>query len=264
MVDQVVRENPRRFFLSSGHRVVTATHRSRTDGSLLGAAFDAMTVENVIAGARDVRARVATIRPGRPGLRVEDAVREIAARTGLDVPLLRPAASARDRLTGQVALCVAGGALCVSVCAAAIAPALRATLELPRIRAQAGLLAPVSREIANLARARGQAESILALASRREGERRAMIRLLADLSRLAPESTAVLSLRVDSLEGSLVVLAPRVAELLPALDAAREIRGLRIAGAVTKERMSDVQLERAAFRFGRAGTPSRKPPRPRT
>jgi len=62
-----------------------------------------------------------------------------------------------------------------------------------------------------------------------------------------PDSTAMLSLRVDSLEVNLVALSPRVTQVLPALDAVSQ--SVRIIGPVSHEVVDGNRFERAAFRL---------------
>lgn len=78
--------------------------------------------------------------------------------------------------------------------------------------------------------------------------------LLGALSETLPDSTALTSLRVDTLEASFVALAPRAAEVLPALVGVPGAIGQRIVGSVTREIQSGARLERASFRFRRTPT----------
>lgn len=78
--------------------------------------------------------------------------------------------------------------------------------------------------------------------------------LLGALSETLPDSTALTSLRVDTLEASFVALAPRAAEVLPALVGVPGAIGQRIVGSVTRELQSGARLERASFRFRRTPT----------
>jgi hypothetical protein len=79
-----------------------------------------------------------------------------------------------------------------------------------------------------------------------------MTALLGALSEALPESTALVSLRVDSLEGNLVALAPHAADVLPALLDLPGVAAPRIMGSVTREVQGGARVERAAIRFRRA------------
>jgi hypothetical protein len=75
--------------------------------------------------------------------------------------------------------------------------------------------------------------------------------LLGALSETLPDSTALVSLRLDTLEGTFIVLTPQVADVLPPLLGIRELVAPRIVGAVTRENLSGARLERASLRFRR-------------
>jgi hypothetical protein len=77
------------------------------------------------------------------------------------------------------------------------------------------------------------------------------IALLAALSEALPDSTALVSLRVDTLEGNVVVLAPHAATVLPALFDVPGIFVPRIVGSVTREVQGTARVERASIRFRR-------------
>ena len=75
--------------------------------------------------------------------------------------------------------------------------------------------------------------------------------LLGALGEALPDSTALVSLRVDTLEGNLVVLAPHAASVLPALFDVPGIVAPRIVGSVTREVQGPARVERASIRFRR-------------
>src|SRR6185437_1632003 len=85
-------------------------------------------------------------------------------------------------------------------------------------------------------------------------DRGRVTRLLAALSESTPDSTAILTLRVDSAEGALTVIAPQVASVVPALEEVRGVFSPRIVGSITREVIAGVQLERASIRFRRSPT----------
>jgi hypothetical protein len=75
--------------------------------------------------------------------------------------------------------------------------------------------------------------------------------LLGAISEALPDSTAVVSLRLDTLDATFMVLAPHAADVLPSLLDLRSVAAPRIVGAVTREVQAGVRLERASFRFRR-------------
>lgn len=90
------------------------------------------------------------------------------------------------------------------------------------------------------------------------------IALLGALSEALPDSTALVSLRVDTLEGNVVVLAPHAAPVLPALFDVPGVVAPRIVGPVTREVQGTARVERASIRFRRRPTIPVAGPRPAT
>jgi hypothetical protein len=81
--------------------------------------------------------------------------------------------------------------------------------------------------------------------------------LVGEIARALPESTAILTLRIDSLGGTLTVLATHATDVLPQLAELRNIASVRIVGPVTRETVAGAQLERATIRFDRPRVSSR-------
>ena len=75
------------------------------------------------------------------------------------------------------------------------------------------------------------------------------MRLVAQLGQSLPESTAIVSLRVDSVEGSFIAVAPHVTDVLGELGSVDRIQNARIVGGVTREAIAGARVERAALRF---------------
>jgi hypothetical protein len=75
--------------------------------------------------------------------------------------------------------------------------------------------------------------------------------LLGALSEALPDSTAMVSLRIDSLEGNFVALTPHAADVLPQLFEVPDVVAPRIIGSVTREVLGVAHVERAAIRFRR-------------
>jgi hypothetical protein len=79
--------------------------------------------------------------------------------------------------------------------------------------------------------------------------RRAMTFLLADLARLLPTGSALVTLRTDSVGGTIVALAPRAAPLIEKLEQVRGIATVTIVGPVTREVAGAAEVERVTIAF---------------
>jgi hypothetical protein len=80
--------------------------------------------------------------------------------------------------------------------------------------------------------------------------------LLGALSAALPESTALVSLRVDSLDGAFVALTPHAADVLPQLATVPDVVAPRIVGSLTREAVGGAQVQRVTVRFRRPSPPS--------
>ncbi|HTE44810.1 MAG TPA: hypothetical protein VK636_06165 [Gemmatimonadaceae bacterium] len=167
----------------------------------------------------------------------------------------------RTRLLRRAGLTLAGALLIATLVAALFAPGARAhraiavlTREVAFTRASE---LEASRTEAMLRRVTGDLDRIERVRARRG---RTTL-LLAGLSQALPESTALISLRLDSLEGSFVAVTPHAVDILPQLSAVDLIGGARIVGSVTREPLGSIQVERATVRFrtGESRVPSVRP-----
>ena len=149
----------------------------------------------------------------------------------------------------NAAACIA---LITAGAAAALAPGLRAVLLTKASERELQRLSVTQRELASTQSELRRVSDALDGAARFTADRGAVTRMLAAFSEAAPESTAILDIRVDSVEGSFTAIAPRVAELLPALATADGIVAPQITGAVARQTIVGARLERASFRFHRA------------
>ena len=77
-----------------------------------------------------------------------------------------------------------------------------------------------------------------------------MVLLLGALAEALPDSSAIVTLRVDSAAGSMTLLSTSAASAIPRLAAVDVIAEPRIFGAVTREAIGAAQLQRIAVRFG--------------
>jgi hypothetical protein len=150
--------------------------------------------------------------------------------------------------------------LASSVLAAAVAPGVRAA---QTIRYASTALTKVRTSQTEFARLQGElqrASLALERIDQFQAQRGRLTLLLGALSEALPESTALASLRVDSLEGSFVALTPHAADVLPQLTTVTDLIAPRIVGSLTKETVGGAQVQRATVRFTRALSPNRAKP----
>jgi hypothetical protein len=165
-----------------------------------------------------------------------------------------------DRGASWTRLAAAGVLVVASAAAALVAPALAASRTATRAAGRIEELRYVQRELARTQASLVQLSGTLRQLAAFGAERRSMLRLLGALSAATPESTAIVTLRVDGVAGSFGALTPRGAAVLPTLAGLDEITGATIAGPVTREQLGSQELERVTIRFrvqppgrGRAG-----------
>ena len=191
---------------------------------------------------------------GDAGWRFADAFG--AAMAPSRAPMLvhaRAESRARDRWTRLGILTVF---VLASAVAALAAPAMLASRTAERAATRIGELHQVQRELARAQDTLVQLSSTLRQMAAFAAERRSMLHLLGALAETTPESTAIVTLRLDGRGGSLVALAPRAAAVLPALGDLREIMGATISSPVTREQIGAQELERVTIRFQLARTRS--------
>ena len=164
----------------------------------------------------------------------------------------RPRADAshvrRWKWVARAAACIA---VMASVAFALVAPGIHAAryaavwnAELTRSRAAQAELVRVE---SDLRRVSETLDRIAAYSAGRGG----ITSALASLSRSLPDSTAILTIHLDSANGSFTAISPHVTDVLPALDDVDAIVAPRIMGAVTHDAIAGATVERAAFRFRR-------------
>ncbi|HEY3554179.1 MAG TPA: hypothetical protein VGL67_03640 [Casimicrobiaceae bacterium] len=169
------------------------------------------------------------------------------------IPLAwRPSASSsharRRRTIARLVGCIA---FVAAAAFAVLAPNLRALRDAGASMSQLAELAPTRakllRDESDLRRVTGTLDRVATFTA----ERGSITRLLASMSRAIPESTALLTVRMDSVELAFSAISPHVADVLPALSAMDGIFEPRIVGSVTREVIGGAHVERAAFRFRR-------------
>lgn len=146
------------------------------------------------------------------------------------------------RATAAIALSAAAGF-------AALGPGVHARTF---ARVASGELVRNRRAQVELARDENELRRVTQTVNRVESFRagRGMVtRILGELAESIPESTAMLTFHLDSVEGAFTAIAPHVADVLPELGSVRGIVEPRIVGSVTREVLGGARVERATFRF---------------
>jgi hypothetical protein len=251
------------FAVASAHAVAPGTWRVR-DG---GIELELTTIEGAVI--QSARRRAIGVEPSEvPPVPALDAIgasglRFLAAFGAATAPprailTWRAAPHPTHVRALQLARMVAASLLLVgSVSAALVARGVHAdrvaraaTNELARFRASNAAAATAAAE---LRRTTAELDRI----NQFESARGRVTALLGAISEALPESTALVSLRVDSLEGNLVALAPHAATILPAFFDVSDVVAPRIVGSVTREVQGTARVERASIRFRRNRAPSR-------
>ena len=108
---------------------------------------------------------------------------------------------------------------------------------------------PAARAAADVRQQVGQFRRALSEVDRFRDRSIGASRLLADLARYLPDSSAIVGLRADWGAASAVIVGPRAQRALAALEAMRSVESLQIAGPVTREIMGGVEVERLTLTF---------------
>jgi hypothetical protein len=171
-----------------------------------------------------------------------------AARSSARSPLLLRATreASRPRLRRFVLL---GIAAAIALGGALAGPGIRAqrdlsldTARLTRLEASAKSWRPAANRLTATAAALDEIDHFA-------GDRRSVVQLLGGISRALPESTAIVSLRMDSAAVNLTILATNAAAVVARFNGITEFEDARIAGALTRENVAGVSLQRVAVRF---------------
>jgi len=140
---------------------------------------------------------------------------------------------------------------------AAFAPGIRARSEIDRYEMQLERMRPVQATSAKLEGDLRQVSAQLARIDRFRSQRGSITVLIGAISQALPESTALVSLRVDTIGGTLTAVAPRATDVLPQLAEIASIESSRLAGVVTRELMGGARVERATIHFVRRKSPTK-------
>ena len=178
----------------------------------------------------------------------------------LDEPLaLRSSAGDLDAGNARRGMRIAAAALAVASLAAIAAPAVANAVHSRRVGVRLAALgrrrdesASAEVELARISTALDEVEAF-------DISRRSPTALLSRLSAVMPDGSVLVTIRIDSVGGTVALLAPRAAAALAALDSVPEIVAPEIVGPVTKEIIGGRELERSTmhFRFVRATSRAR-------
>jgi hypothetical protein len=162
------------------------------------------------------------------------------------VDSLKPA---RDKRLRRVLRAGLAAMIVLGVATATAGPPLLLRWRAAQMRAEVeSLRSAVRADLAAESAARRQLEALRRVRSFRE-KSHSMTALLGTLSMALPDSTAILTLRVDSIGGSIVTVAPMGTTVLTHLARVPGIKSPRLVGALTREVVGGVQLQRSAMAF---------------
>jgi hypothetical protein len=142
--------------------------------------------------------------------------------------------------------------LCIAVVAAIGTPIVARVVRAHTTARQLSAISRRARDAEAAERDLARMSEALVEVSSFDASRRSPTLILAQLTGALPENAALVAVRLDTAGGTLVILAPRAAAALAALDSIKAVVAPAIIGPVTKEMAGTRELERATvqFRFG--------------
>jgi len=144
---------------------------------------------------------------------------------------------------------IAAVALVIALAVAVITPISALALRASRTSRELAVIAPRARQAERAEVDLWRISEALSEIAMFDRSRRSPTQLLAQLTRTLPEGSVLVTARVDSLGGAVVVLAPHAASTLASLDSVAGIAAPQIIGPVTKEVVGARELERATVQF---------------
>jgi hypothetical protein len=225
---------------------VGLTFTRAVDGSLTHVARRACIDADVIAAQADSHAALERAGPAYTAAYGAAMIRRRV--TGA----WRPAADATRSIGSARVRRLAAVVLCILITLVAIgAPAFRLRQKSVAAAEELGRTGSTHTEATRVEGQLQYAAAQIDRMGRFRSARGQLTTLLGAISQAIPESTALVSLKVDSIEGSFIALAPHVADVLPQLADVELIASSHIVGSVTREIQGAARLERATVRFRR-------------
>jgi len=172
-----------------------------------------------------------------------------------DEPLaLRTMSGDLDAGVSRRSIRVAVAALCIATMAAIVAPGISSAVRIHRTGRELAALEHRRSDADRAERDLARMDAALAEVSAFDASRRSPTMLLASLAHALPETTVLVTVRIDSAGATIAILAPRAAAALAAMDSMAQVTSPEIIGPVTKEVVGTRELERATMhiRFGAA------------
>lgn len=163
--------------------------------------------------------------------------------------VLKPPRRAVDVTVPRWRLATAAAVLLTMVLLAVAAPALSSRRESARAATRLRELAAPHRTVAGTASELRRVSGVLDEVAAFGRTRRSLTLLLAAVTRVLPDGSALSMIRVDSATVMLVVFAPRAGAVLSALERLYQVTAPEIVGPVTKELVAAREVERATIRF---------------
>jgi hypothetical protein len=153
---------------------------------------------------------------------------------------------------------VAAAGLCIATMAAIVAPGISSAVQNHRTGREVAALGARRRDADRAERDLARMDAALAEVAAFDASRRSPTMLLASLAHALPETTVLVTVRIDSTGATIAILAPRAAAALAAVDSMAQVTSPEIIGPVTKEVVGTRELERATMhiRFGTAARPA--------
>jgi hypothetical protein len=173
-----------------------------------------------------------------------------ASRMGDRALVWRPPPDPRSmRRWRRVRLVASATLLAASAISALIAPGVRASRD-----AAAAITLADRRRVSGVDASRTESQLRRITASldrveRFESRRGDLPLLLGELARMLPDSTAMLSVRIDTVEVNVSVLTAHAADVVAELANVAGVASPRIVGSVVRDASTRVALERATIRF---------------
>jgi hypothetical protein len=176
-----------------------------------------------------------------------------------DEPLaLRSSSGELDAGTTRRAVRIAAVCLCLALVAAIGTPIVARVVRSHSTARQLSVISRRARDAEAAGRDLARMSEALAEVASFDASHRSPTLILLQLTRALPENAALVTVRLDTAGGTMVILAPRAAAALAALDSVKAVVAPEIIGPVTKEMAGTRELERATVQFRFGASPVRK------